>query len=458
MINRLVPLSAVTEPRVVQAKPSGNGEFTYVDISSIDNTAKRVVSAKRVAISRAPNRARQHLRAGDVVVSMTRPNLNAVALIDKELDHAVGTTGFDVLRATQGALPLWIYYAVQSPQFISAMCGLVQGILYPAVRPKDIRSYRIPLPPLDQQERIVAEIEKQFTRLDAGVASLKRVQLALKRYRASVLKAACEGRLVPTEAELARRENRSYETGEQLLQRILKERREKWNGKGKYKEPAEPNIGNLPILPEGWTWARIDQLAAPEANSITDGPFGSNLKTEHYTVAGPRIIRLQNIGDGVFVDEHAHISEEHFSKLQKSRVYGGDIVIAALGKDPPRSCIIPQDVGPAVVKADCIRFKPHADLSAHFINLALNSQPARNRTKAIIHGVGRPRLNLGEIKSIAIPLPAAAEQVRIVDEVEIRFSIVLQTAAAAAANDDRARQLRNAILQDAFQIFHKRCG
>ena len=72
----------------------------------------------------------------------------------------------------------------------------------------------------------MAEIEKQFTRLEAGVASLKRVQAALKRYRASVLKAACEGRLVPTEAELARRESRSYEPATTLLARILEERRD----------------------------------------------------------------------------------------------------------------------------------------------------------------------------------------------------------------------------------------
>src|SRR5205814_809216 len=208
----------------------------------------------------APSRARQHLRAKDVVVSMTRPNLNAVAILGEDLDGAVGSTGFDVLRANDGALPEWIYYAVQSPQFIGAMCGVVQGALYPAVRPKDIRSFRVRLPPLEKQKRIVAEIEKQFTRLDAGAESLKRVQTALKRYRASVLKAACEGRLVPTEAELARKENRSYETGEQLLQRILKERREKWNGKGKYKEPPTPDITDLPKLPEGWTWATAEQL------------------------------------------------------------------------------------------------------------------------------------------------------------------------------------------------------
>ena len=78
----------------------------------------------------------------------------------------------------------------------------------------------VPLPPLDEQRRIVQEIEKQLTRLEAGVAALKRVQATLKRYRASVLKAACEGRLVPTEAELARREGRDYEPASVLFARI----------------------------------------------------------------------------------------------------------------------------------------------------------------------------------------------------------------------------------------------
>jgi type I restriction enzyme S subunit len=71
-------------------------------------------------------------------------------------------------------------------------------------------------------------------------------------------------------------------------------------------------------------------------NSITDGPFGSNLKTEHYTDSGPRVIRLQNIGDGVFVDAVAHISAEHFETLRKHEVFGGDLVIAALGETLPR--------------------------------------------------------------------------------------------------------------------------
>jgi len=96
------------------------------------------------------------------------------------------------------------------------------------LRRGDLEEIAVPVAPLDQQKHIVAEIEKQFSHLDEAVANLKRVKANLKRYKAAVLKAAVEGRLVETEAELARREGRSYETGAQLLQRIRETGRSQW--------------------------------------------------------------------------------------------------------------------------------------------------------------------------------------------------------------------------------------
>jgi type I restriction enzyme S subunit len=199
-------------------------------------------------------------------------------------------------------------------------------------------------------------------------------------------------------------------------------------------------------LPRNWRWATIAEIAAKEPNSITDGPFGSKLKTAHYTESGPRIIRLQNVGDGVFVDAPAHISEEHFATLQKHRVLAGDLVIAALGENPPRSCIVPDWLGPAIVKADCIRLRTAPDVSAKFVNFALNSEATRRRTKKIVHGVGRPRLNLGEIKSIAIPLPPFEKQQRIVAAIERQFSRIEAGLAALQRVTFRAQQLRDSIL------------
>ncbi len=84
-------------------------------------------------------------------------------------------------------------------------------------------------------------------------------------------------------------------------------------------------------LPAGWQWVRLEDLASPEPRSITDGPFGSNLKSEHYAEAGPRVVRLENIGHGQFLDKKAHISQAHYRRLERHAVAGGDLVIAILG-------------------------------------------------------------------------------------------------------------------------------
>ncbi len=107
-------LAEITAPKVEQRGPAGDGEFTYVDISSIDNASKRIVEPKRLPVESAPSRARQRLQAGDVLVSMTRPNLNAVALVPKELNGTIGSTGFHVLRPMGGIESRWLWYAVQT--------------------------------------------------------------------------------------------------------------------------------------------------------------------------------------------------------------------------------------------------------------------------------------------------------------------------------------------------------
>jgi type I restriction enzyme, S subunit len=422
------------------------GDVPWITPADLSKYTDKTISRGTRNITQAglDNSGARILPAGTVLFSSRAP-IGYVAIAATPVATNQGFKSF-VLR--DEVTPEFVYYYLQCARDLAR--SLASGTTFLEISGKKAAQIPIPVPPLDEQQRIVAEIEKEFTRLEAGMASLKRVQAALKRYRASVLKAACEGRLVPTEAELARKENRSHETGEHLLQRILKERRTKWNAKGKYKEQPKASISELPSLPEGWTWAPLEQLAAPEPNSITDGPFGSNLKTEHYTSSGPRVIRLQNIGDGIFVDEEAHISEKHFERLQKHRVFAGDLVIAALGENPPRSCVIPESIGPAIVKADCIRFKPHFDVVTKYANFALNSDPVRKRTKNIVHGVGRPRLNLSEIKSILMPVPPLAEQKRIVAEVERRLSAIETLQTEIVANLQRATRLRQSTLSKAF--------
>jgi type I restriction enzyme S subunit len=168
---------------------------------------------------------------------------------------------------------------------------------------------------------------------------------------------------------------------------------------------------------ELWAEAAVGDIA-----ELADGPFGSNLKTAHYTETGPRVVRLQNIGDGVFHDERAHIARGHYGRLAKHAVRPGDVVAASLGEDAPRACLIPSWLGPAVVKADCIRVRTFDGVEPAFLMWMLNSPRLRAQAASAIKGVGRPRLGLGGLKRLRVPVPPRNEQRRIVAAIEEHLS------------------------------------
>jgi type I restriction enzyme, S subunit len=312
---------------------------------------------------------------------------------------------------------------------------------------------RIPLwvPPLDEQQRIVAEIEKQFTRLDAGVVSLKRIQIALKRYRASVLTSACEGHLVLTQAELARKRNCSYESGEQLLQRILKERRENWNGKGKYKEPAAPQPPSDVDLPEGWVWTGFEQLTDGSKHAIKAGPFGSSLKKSVYTARGFKIYGQEQVirGDPYFGDYF--IPRELFEQLQSCEAKPGDILISLVGT-AGKVLILPGDSVPGIINPRLLKLSLNrSGVNSKFIKILLESSTARAFFKLAAHGGTMEILNLGILKAFPVPLAPLDEQTRIVAEVERRLSLIEELEATVNTGLQRATGLRQSILQSAFQ-------
>jgi type I restriction enzyme S subunit len=428
---------------------SVEGSALYLEIGNIDIQNKNYLLGEKPTVKGA-----LMSKKDDILISRVRPTRGAITITqEKEINVSSAIT---VLRTCQEIFPFYIYYFLAwNKSFMNYLGQNSAGTMYPTVKEDFILTYDVPISPLPEQRAIVSKIEPLFSDLDNGMGNFRKAQAQLKLYRQSVLKTACEGKLVPTEAELAQAEGREYEAADVLLARILKERRGKWKKNGrstKYREPTEPETSGLNDLPEGWVWATIEQLAASEPYSITDGPFGSNLKTSHYTEMGPRVIRLQNIGNGLFNNTYAHISQQHYDSLSKHRVQAGDLVIAALGEHPPRACIIPPSVGPAIVKADCIRLKPDNELALNeFLNCALNSEPTRTRTACVIHGVGRPRLNLGEIKSIMLSLPPLAEQRRIVAEVERRLSVCDKMEAIITESLQKAESLRQSILKKAFE-------
>lgn len=143
-------------------KPGNEDEvFDYIDLSAIDQELKAITGARTVQCAEAPSRARQLVHAGDVLVSTVRPNLNGVAMVPPQLDGATASTGFCVIRAARAALePSYVFHWVRSPTFVSRMVAQATGASYPAVSDRIVLDSEIPLPPLHEQHRIAAILDK----------------------------------------------------------------------------------------------------------------------------------------------------------------------------------------------------------------------------------------------------------------------------------------------------------
>lgn len=177
-----ITLAEVCEPQIPTRDPrrDPDAEFSYVDISSVDNDLKRILNPKRLCGAEAPSRARQCIRAGDVLVATTRPNLNAVALVSDDLDGQIASTGFCVLRPRPPLDSEYLFAFVRSQRFVDSVSDLVKGAMYPAVTDSQVRVQRIPLPPHKEQQRIAANLRERLSEVELARAAI-RTQLITAR-------------------------------------------------------------------------------------------------------------------------------------------------------------------------------------------------------------------------------------------------------------------------------------
>lgn len=356
------------------------------------------------------------------------------------------------LTLNTGVSAKYVAHALRgSSQRILRQCAK-HGTTVASVDTNALLDFEIPMLGFNEQEAVVAELEKQFSRLDEAVANLQRVKANLKRYKASVLKAAVEGRLVETEATLARREGRTYETGEQLLQRVLRARPDQWTARGRYVEPLPADTKDLSSLPEGWTWASVDQLSdfitkgtTPAATKLFDGSGDVQfLKVYNLTFDGS----LNHAHKPAFVSRATHKDE-----LARSQVFPGDVLINIVGPPLGQVSVVPAHIEEANINQAIARIRPVKPIGSAFIAIALMCDDImrwairRGKTTA-----GQANLTLELCRALPIPVPPLAEQARIVAEVDRHLSIIREVEAEVDANLQRAQALRQATLAKAFAL------
>jgi type I restriction enzyme S subunit len=304
---------------------------------------------------------------------------------------------------------------------------------------KTVSQIPLPFPPLPEQRRIVARIEELFSRLDAGVAALRHAKAQLQRYRQSVLAAAVTGQLT----QAWREQHPDTEPADELLERILEAHREKWNGRGKYKEPTSCENRDLPNLPQSWVWGTTTQLF----NEIKDGTHD----TPKYQESGIPFITQKHIKpQGLVFEDYKFISQadhEHFYK--RSNPEAGDILISMIGVNRGQSCIVPATEVFSIKNVGL--FKPHHELTnVKFLQTAVSSLPAQQRLLKKSKGGAQPFVGLTELRNWALPLPPLAEQHQIVAEVEARTTTIDHLDAELDRQITRSNRLRQSTLAAAF--------
>jgi type I restriction enzyme S subunit len=392
-----------------------------------------------------------HFRDDDVLFAKITPCMeNGKMAVAKHLHNGIGfgSTEFHVLRSREGVDPHYVYHFVAGSRFRAEAAHYMTGAVGQKRVPTSfLERAQIPLPPIQDQRRIVAEIEKQFSRLDEAVANLKRVKANLKRYKAAVLKAAVEGCLVPTEAELARRDGRSYETGAQLLKRILETRRSKWKGKGKYKEPVAPDTTDLPELPEGWVWMRLDAIAALKGGITVDS------KRKDLTARSVPYLRVANVQRGYLdLAEVKHI-DAPATDIEELRLQPGDILFNEGGDRDKlgRGWIWEGQLADCIHQNHVFRGRLFfSEVSSKLLSWWGNSFGKDYFSREGKQTTNLASINLTKLSAFPVPLAPLAEQNRIAAEGDRRLSFVREVETEVEANLKRAEGLRQSILQTSF--------
>lgn len=456
MLNRtnttwtLKPLSEVVDinPRLDKSAYRDDLEVSFVPMAAVEAGSGRMDVSESKHFG-SVKKGYTPFKEGDVLFAKITPCMEngKMAVVPKLInDIGFGSTEFHVLRPHEGIHPRYVYYFVSHQNFRREAAHQMSGAVGQKRVPQSfLEAASIPVPLFEEQQRIVAEIEKQFSRLDEAVASLKRTKANLKRYKAAVLKAAVEGKLT----EDWRKQHPDVEPASKLLERILAERHMRWKGKGKYQDPAVPEASSLSELPDGWIWARWGQIGFSQN--------GRAFPSSQYQPSGFRLLRPGNLhvsGKVVWTDENTRCMPAKWAEKFPEFVVGSRELIMNLTaqslKDEflGRVCL----TGPGEA---CLLNQRQARLTPvlvipEFLLWLFKSSIFRRFVDGLNTGSLIQHMFTSQLADFVLPLPPIDEQEQIVAEVERRLSVIDEVDATVEANLVRADRLRQTILAQAF--------
>jgi type I restriction enzyme, S subunit len=419
-----------------------NSEFNYLSIENIESNTGELVRFQRTK-GKDIGSAKIKFTIRDVLYSKLRPYLNKVHL---PLFDGISATDLIPLRPDERIKREYLAYYLRTRAIVEYLNGKVHGIQLPRVPVVDILNVAIPLPPKDEQERIVLKIEELFAQRKSALDSLSDVAPILKKFRQVVLTKAFTGQLIPQEP--------NDESADKLLRKILMERRVVWQrelrSRGKdptklhYKPPMEPESVIQPEIPATWTWAAVDQLCF----MVTDGEHD----TPKRQASGIPLLSARNVIDGsIRLEDVDHISKEEHQRIKKRlTITAGDVLLTCSGT-VGRSCVVPPNFDCSMVRSVALLKPVYGMVDSNYLSLALRSSLLQEQINQKKTQTAQSNIFQGKIRALVVPLAPLNEQRRVVQRLRELFGIASEIERSMMTAKRKVELLDQAILDKAFR-------
>ena len=398
-------------------------EFSYIDIGSINNEHQKLNEKENfIQPDKAPSRARKIVKFGDVIYSTVRPYLHNMCIIDKEFTkEPIASTGFAVMTSFPGLLNKYLFYYLLSPTFDNYANDTdnAKGVAYPAINADKLYKGIVPLPPLSEQKRIVAAIEKFMPLIEEygkKETQLKAINEKIGTLtKKAILQEAVQSKLVPQIA--------SEGNARDLLEEIRKERLSHGldfanakSGKRKSKKetalagsnPCDITEEEIPFdIPENWCWCRLGEIGDWKAGST---PSRSNPELYNGNIPW---LKTGDLTDGDINEIPECISKKALESCSMRLNPIGSVLIAMYGATIGKLGILKIE---ATTNQACCACVPYNGIYNKYLFYYLMSQKKDFTEKA--EGGAQPNISREKLVVHLLPLPPYEEQKRIVDTIE----------------------------------------
>jgi type I restriction enzyme, S subunit len=379
---------------------------------------------------------RTSLEPQDILLT-TVGTIGRVALVPNDNFKFVLQRSVTVIKSLIN--PKYVLYYIQSSDFQKKLLDNSSGTAQKGIYLNVLRTLKIPLAPDEEQDRVVGKIEELFSELDSILNILNELNYKIKVYWYSELSSFLKGK---------KTKRLNAESVEKILFKIKEQRLEqKINYHGESDFIKDPNIK----IPDNWKLVKLSDVFINPSNSISDGPFGSNLKSSDFQSTGFPILKIQNIDRNSFISKDiSYVSEEKLNDLKKHQFNSGDIVITKLGSPLGKACIVPKNFQLGVIVADLIRIKFNEFINSKFLMYSLNSPYMISQIEKLSKGTTRQRVTLSDIRNLLLIFPNLREQEDIVNKIEALDDELRNLTSFITRTILEVEALKQKILNDAY--------